>query len=129
MMIKINKDVLIYYLVIAILILPGCSLFTGSMQPLTVTATDPTAEISIDGLPVGQGVVVTNVKRNRSHAIMAKTKDGRVGGVSVGTKISTTGILDIVGGVLFLLPLLGLLGPGFWDLDQDQVIVVVPPSN
>lgn len=119
------KKLLVFYLVLAIL--PGCSLFVGSTQPLTITATDPNAEISVDGQPLGNGTVTTEVKRNRSHAIMAKTADGRAGSVHVGTQISTTGVLDIVGGLLLLVPFLGAVSPGFWSIDQEQVVVAVPP--
>jgi hypothetical protein len=56
---------------------------------------------------------------------MAKIGD-RVATYSIGTSISTTGVLDIVGGVLFLIPLIGVAGPGFWTLDPQNVTVVLP---
>ncbi len=105
---------------------PGCSLFVGSLQRVAITATDPSAEIIVDGQPAGKGSVVLDLPRDRSHAILARAGD-RVGMAQVGTVISTTGVLDIVGGVLFLFPLLGLLGPGFWSLEKDSVVVPVPP--
>lgn len=121
------KRLLVCYLIGAVFILPSCSLFVGSTQPLTITATDPNAVISVDGLPLGNGTVTTEVKRNRSHSIMAKTADGRAGSAHVGTQISTTCVLDIVGGLFLLVPFLGVVSPGFWSIDQEQVVVVVPP--
>ncbi len=58
---------------------------------------------------------------------MAKTSDNRAGVATIGTKISTTGVLDLVGGILILVPFLGLLSSGFWSLDTDQVAIAVPP--
>ena len=58
---------------------------------------------------------------------MAKTSDNRAGTATIGTKISTTGVLDIVGGCFLLVPFLGLVAPGFWSLDTDQVAIAVPP--
>jgi KaiC/GvpD/RAD55 family RecA-like ATPase len=37
------------------------------------------------------------------------------------TKISTTGVLDIIGGCIFLLPFLGFLSPGWQDLETHNV--------
>ena len=81
----------------------------------------------MDGAPVGIGTVTQDLKRNRGHAIMAKTSDNRAGTATIGTKISTTGVLDIVGGCFLLVPFLGLVAPGFWSLDTDQVAIAVPP--
>ena len=114
-------------LVAAVLVLgaPGCSLFAGSRATITVTATDPAAQIWIDGAMYGTGTVQAVVARDESHTVIARVGD-RVGVRSVGRTVSTTGILDIVGGILWLIPLLGLLGPGFWDPEEDHVTVVVP---
>ena len=37
---------------------------------------------------------------------------------TVRTHIATTGVLDAIGGFLFLVPAIGLISPGAWDLDQ-----------
>ena len=105
--------------------LGSCSLFAPSTQGVTVTSSDPQAEIFIDGNLVGRGAVSVSLRRNQSHTVMAKIGD-RVGTSSIGTSISTTGVLDIVGGVFFLIPLIGVAGPGFWNLDPQNVTVVLP---
>jgi len=109
-------------------VLPGCSLFVGSMQPVTITSSDPLAEILVDGQYVGQGAVSTELRRNRSHAVMARVGD-RVGTTTIETKISTLGILDLIGGVFFLIPFIGVAGPGFLELDPPNVNVVLPPER
>ena len=102
-------------------------MFASSTQPLTVIPSESQAQVYIDGQLVGQGTVTQNVKRNRSHSVMAKV-DGRTGVAHVGSKISTTGVLDLVGGFLLLVPFIGIAGPGFKELDQDLVSVAIPPA-
>ena len=106
---------------------PGCSLFADSHATLTVTASDPAAQIWIDGTLYGTGTVQAVVARDEAHSVMARVGD-RVAVRPVGRSISTTGILDIVGGVLFLFPLLGLLGAGFWDVEADHVDIAIPAA-
>ena len=77
--IPISTRIIVFYLIVTIPILTSCSLFVSSTSPLIITATDNTADVSVDGIYVGRGTVTTNVRRNESHTIMGKTKDGRVG--------------------------------------------------
>jgi hypothetical protein len=112
-------------LIVGLLAAQGCSLFAGSTQTVTIQATDSAAEITVDGMPVGKGAASVQLKRNRSHSIIARVGD-RTGVSQISYSISTTGVLDIVGGFLFLIPFLGIIGPGFYTLDQDMVVVAVP---
>ncbi len=114
--------------ILAAIQVSSCSLFVSSTEPVVINASDPSAQISVDGAPVGIGTVTQDLKRNRGHAVMAKTSDNRAGTATIGTKISTTGVLDIVGGCLILVPFLGVMSPGFWSLDTDQVAIAVPPA-
>jgi hypothetical protein len=113
---------------LSFLLYQGCSLFAPSNQMLTISASEPDAEIIVDGQPVGRGSASVSVRRNLSHSIMARVGE-RTGHAGVGTTISTTGVLDIIGGCLFLLPLLGILGPGFHSLERDTISVYVPPAS
>lgn len=101
-------------------LLPACSLMAPSMQALAIATNEPLAEIFVDGAKVGTGSTSVEVRRNKSHAIVARSGEKSVA-AAVGTSISTTGVLDIIGGIFFLIPLIGLAGPGFWDLDSDAV--------
>lgn len=104
----------------------SCSLFRTSTQTVTVTATDSSADLFADGQPIGRGVGTATLKRSESHTFMAKTSDGRAGTASVGRSLSTTAMLDIIGGLIFLIPFIGLFGPGAWDLDVTNVVIAVP---
>jgi hypothetical protein len=91
-------------------------------------ATDPEATLYIDGQRVGTGTATVEVKRNHAHSIVARVGD-RTGIGHVGKTVSPLGMLDLVGGLLFLLPFLGILAPGFWALSNDSVVVSVPTAS
>ncbi len=103
----------------------GCSAFKPSTQPVTISASNPQAMIYVDGEPKGTGTITADLKRNRSHAIMAKVGQ-RTGVSQIDKNIATTGVLDIVGTFIFLVPVIGIFSPGFYDLDRTHVDVVVP---
>ena len=107
---------------------PGCSLMVPRTTTLTITASDPDAEIYVNGALVGRGVATPKVARNESHGITARVGD-RVGAASVGTRVSALGVLDILGGILWLVPFVGIAGPGFFELDSTAVTVMVPPPS
>jgi hypothetical protein len=111
---------------VSLVLLPGCSCFKSSMESVSITASDADAEIYADGQPVGRGVATAHLRRNESHTFMAKTADGRAGTAQVGRSWSTTATLDVIGGFFFLVPFVGLLAPGAYDLDETHVEVAVP---
>jgi len=103
----------------------GCSLFVPVDQSVTIRPSDPTAEILINGKSVGSGTVSTTLRRNKSHAVIAGTPSGKSGTAKIDPKISGAGVLDIAGGFLFLIPFLAAFGPGFFDLNQTDVSVIL----
>jgi hypothetical protein len=117
--------VVVLLVVSGILCAPGCSLFVPKQQAVTIRSTDPNADVYVDGANVGKGMISITLDRTHSHTVTAKTGDGKVGAAAINKKISGTGVLDIVGGCFFLVPFLGVLGAGFWELDPDSVTVYV----
>ena len=111
---------------LALLGFGSCSLLVPTTQSVAVTSSEAEAEIYVDGNFVGKGAATVDLRRNKSHTFMAKF-DGRTGMASVGNSVSVTGVLDIVGGVLFLVPFVGLAGAGFYSLDSTEILVVLPP--
>jgi NADPH-dependent curcumin reductase CurA len=117
---------LVSLLVLSMAVLvPGCSLFTGDRQAVRITASDPQAKIMVDGAAVGTGTAAVELKRNRSHTVIAQA-GSRQGAATINKRISTTGVLDLVGGCIFLVPFLGVLGAGFWQLEPEDVAVIIP---
>ena len=117
---------LVVALVIPVLLLgQGCSLFVSRQQAVTINSSHPDGRIFVDGQEVGTGKVATMLDRTESHSVLVKAPDGRVGTASLNNKISGTGVLDIVGGFIFFVPFVGVMGPGFWELDPTHVDVPV----
>jgi hypothetical protein len=47
----------------------------------------------------------------------------------IGIQMSSTGVLDIVGGCIFLLPFIGLAFPGSHSLNLDSVSLVMQKAE
>ncbi|MCX8072257.1 MAG: hypothetical protein N3C12_07390 [Candidatus Binatia bacterium] len=90
----------------------GCSFMGPGTQTITIQASDPSAQISIDGCPVGRGTVSVNLSTKKSHNVIAQAGD-RTGSATIKQLASTYGMLDLVGGFVVLVPWLGVLAPGF----------------
>jgi hypothetical protein len=118
-----------YSLCISVLFAQACSLAAPSSSNLSVTTEPSGARVIVNGNNVGISPVVYSVKRDEPVAIMV-TKDGYEAATrSLQTKLSTTGILDIVGGCIWLVPFFGLLAPGAWEIDNPNVSVMLAPKG
>lgn len=99
----------------------GCSTFKPSTQKLNIMTSESDADIFVNGGFVGKGTVTTSVPRNESVTVMAK-KDGYMpASINIGTKLSKTGVLDIIGAFIILIPVIGLFMPGAYELQNDNV--------
>ena len=78
-----------------------------------------------DGVYLGQGQATAHLSKGESHAITA-TKGNRTACAAINYSISTTGILDAVGGCLLLLPAVGLASDGAWKLDATHIYLKMP---
>ena len=109
------------------LVVSGCSLLVESDQAVTISSTDPTATLLVDGRSYGPGSRTVKMTRNQSHVVMAMA-GSRSGSVHVGYALSSMGILDIIGGFVWLGPFIGLATPGAWQLEREHVCVMLPPE-
>lgn len=100
----------------------SCSFFVKPKQAVLVRASDPDATLQADGLYFGKGAAYAYLTRGKTHIITAKT-DTTSGAVVIDNRISVTGVLDIVGGCLWLVPFAGLLSEGAWTFDRDKVYI------
>lgn len=99
----------------------GCSAFVGTKQRVTVTTNVESSKIYANGEIVGTGTASFKAKRNRDIQLMAKADGYHPAYHNIGTEMSTTGILDIIGIFFFLVPVIGLFTPGSKTLDQQNV--------
>ncbi len=105
----------------------GCSFAGPAKQILTVNVeNDPEAQIRVDGQYIGKQSISHEVAVNKNHVVRVEASDGQIVTRKVNKRLSEFGILDIIGGVFFLVPFVGIAAPGFWKLDEDTISVRVP---
>lgn len=100
--------------------LASCSLFVREKQPVTILADEPNADIRVDGQYLGRGRATVSLIKRETHSIVA-TMGKRSAYTTIDYDFSTTGVLDLIGGCIILLPALGILSGGAWQLDQTHV--------
>ena len=106
----------------------ACSLASPSSQTITIVPSHPKAEVTVDGQNRGKGTMSVEMKKNKDHSVLARC--GNSSGVaSVYRNFSTTGLLDLIGGLLLLVPFIGLVSPGAWELSPSTVSVPVPDAS
>lgn len=97
--------------------LPGCSAFAPLQEDVTITATYPGAQIYVDDTGEGTSPVTVSLDRNQTHLITDSAGET----MALGRHVSVTGVLDIGGAILFLVPIIGCFTPGFWSLDSTDI--------
>lgn len=123
------KQILVALLIVSVTI-TGCSMFASSRQTISIMSNVPETEMYVNGSLVGQGfAVTTSVQRNKNVQIMAKANGYYTTYYNINTEMSTTGILDIIGGVCFLIPFIGLAFPGAKTLSMNNVAVNLVPDR
>ena len=122
---RFEVTVIAISILLIVLAVSGCSLFVPATEAVLISASDHEAKISVDGQYIGKGSVSVDLTRNRSHLIVGNL-DGRSVSVTIGRRISGTGIADIIGGFILVFPFLGALSPGFWTLDKSMVNLAIP---
>lgn len=98
----------------------SCSLFSSSTQTVTIESSNPEATIRVNGRAIGTGTATTALKKSKTQVVTADYGNQHRTAI-IDSSLSTTGALDIVGGILFLFPFLGFLSDGAWTLDQDYI--------
>jgi len=108
----------------------GCSLFVGKKQSVSIQVTEPAhAKVWVNGAYEGEAPVVVSVPRNQTLGIIVKQDGYQTSQRIVQYSFSTTGTLDLVGGCIFLLPLLGLTAPGAHSLDDTTLVFKLMPAE
>jgi hypothetical protein len=108
------------------LLASGCSVFRSKEQYVRVTTNKPDASIYINGRLAGEGSSGSAfVKRNKT-ALIVVTKEGsyRVER-PVRKSLNKVGILDLIGGCLWLVPFAGLATAGAYSLKEDNIHINV----
>lgn len=126
---SVQRTVGIACLTVCYLNLTACPLFGGTSQSLTVNSDPPGANVLINGTSAGTTPLQYQVPR-RGDLTVEVQKPGYTPQTRVtGRKLSSVGTVDVIGGALFLLPLLGLIAPGAWEQDPGIIGITLEPDH
>ncbi len=114
---------------LALMSFSGCSFVAPSMQTIQITSSPEGAKVRAGGQVVGQTPIQFEAHRG-DNLLIEVQKDGyQTQYRTTSRTLSTTGIVDIVGGCVFLLPFLGLLSAGAWKHDPDKYGIILEPGK
>lgn len=111
------------------LTLTGCSIFGGSSQQLMVISDPPGAQVLINGTAAGTTPLQYQVPRRGDLVVEVQKPGYKSQSRMTGRKLSSIGIVDVVGGAIFLLPLLGLIASGAWEQDPSTFGITLEPDT
>lgn len=124
-----QRTVSIAVVMIGYLNMTACSIFGGSSQPLSVNSDPPGANVLINGTLAGTTPLQHQVPRRGDVTVEVQKAGYKPQSRTTGRKLSSVGIVDVIGGALFLLPLLGLIAPGAWEQDPGMIGITLEPDN
>ncbi len=109
---------IISIVVIVNIFLSGCSAFVPKTEALNINCSEEDATLQVNG-QMYKGSAQPEVERNKPVAIMCTKPGFYPAQKTIDKSLSGTGIADIVGTFIFLLPGIGLFTPGAWTLNED----------
>ena len=103
----------------------GCSLFAPWSQTVSVNSSPSGAEVLVNNKH--KGFTPCNVDVSCRGATITVRKEGYVSqNHTIGRSLGTCGIMDLVGTFVFLVPVVGLISPGAFTLDERTVDFNMP---
>lgn len=109
----------------------SCSFVNGTTQRIAVTSTVPDVRVLADGQPVGttgpENPLIIRLKRKNSHYLTGVKEGYSSYPVNVQATLSSLGVLDVIGGFIFLLPFITLITGHAFELEPDSVYLNLEP--
>ena len=109
--------------------LAGCSLFGPRSESIGVSSDPPGARVIASGKPVGTTPLYFEAQRGDNLLIEVQKSGYQTQYRTLSRKMSTLGILDIVGGAIWLVPFFGLLSSAAWEHDPAQIGIILDPEQ
>lgn len=116
-------------LVIASCYLAGCSLFGPRSESIGVSSDPPGARVIASGKPVGTTPLYFEAQRGGNLLIEVQKTGYQTQYRTLSRKMSTLGILDIVGGAIWLVPFFGLLSSAAYEHDPAEIGISLEPEQ
>lgn len=104
----------------------GCSLFMPWNQTISINGNPPDANVVVNGNTINAPGTV-RVRRDKNVSIVVTKNGYQPFFMTSGYSLSACGILDIIGGFFWIVPLFGLLAPGAYRLDSDNFSYALTP--
>jgi hypothetical protein len=105
----------------------GCSFMVPWNQNFSVASEPPGARVTVNGKVLGSTPLTYTARRYQQQSVIV-AKEGYVPQTRATAKtVSRVGIADLIGGSLILLPFLGLLAPGAWEQNPENITFVLDP--
>src|ERR1035437_1877303 len=101
----------------------GCSAFVPKTQTVSGSRSESDATLQINGGQPYQGKAQMEERRNKVVSIMCYKPGYYPAQKSISSSLSWTGVADVVGSLIFLLPAIGFFTPGAWNLDETDVTI------
>ncbi len=103
-----------------ILAVSGCSAFVPPNQQVKAACSEPDAKLQINGGEIYTGSAELDVRRDKVFSYACLKPGYYPAQKAVSYSISTTGVMDFVGSMIFLIPIVGIFTPGAWHLDETD---------
>jgi len=116
-------------LVIIVCYMTGCSLFGPRSESIGVSSDPPGAHVSVSGKPMGTTPLHFEVQRGDNLLLEIQKSGYQTQYRTSSRKLSSLGILDVVGGAFFLLPLIGLFSSAAWEHDPAEFGIILEPES
>ena len=111
--------------VVLLLAISGCSILMPWSETITVQGAQEGATIIVNGVPTSTGVA--DVRSNKPVDIIVRKDGYKPWYAHSTTTLSSTGIADVVGCFLFLVPGVGLFFPGAFHHTQTYFYYDLQP--
>ena len=132
-MIASDKRVNLFRKIISLVIiasyLAGCSLFGPRKETIGVSSDPQGAQVIISGTPVGTTPLHFEVHRGDNLLLEIRKPGYQTQYRTPSRRLSSLGILDVVGGAFLLLPLIGLLSSAAWEHDPSEFGITLEPEK
>ena len=99
----------------------GCSLFASNKQSIGVNSDPSGAQVFVSGKPVGTTPLHFEVERGDTQIVEVRKPGYQTQFRTLSRKMSTLGILDIVGGAIWLIPFVGLFSPASHEHEPAEI--------